>query len=93
MGLHVKKGLLDRLINRLIPKEIIKTRNYMEHYEWKQWVGFKKLHAVRRWDRYEGGYDTHIASCGVAQTQFDIFVEPPITTVKCKNCESKLIGK
>ena len=64
-----------------------------ETYEWKQWVGFKKLHAVRRWDRNEGGYDTHIASCGVAQTQFDIFVEPPIATLKCKNCERGLNGK
>ena len=66
MGLHVKKGLLDKLINRFIPKEITK-KNDMENCEWVQFSlhiipsrGSKVLHAVKV---YKGFRDNE-AICG-----------------------------
>ena len=63
------------------------TGNDMETYEWKQWIGFKRLHAVKWWERI----DNYISICGISQP-FG-FIEPPITQIKCKNCERKLNGK
>lgn len=59
----------------------------MDNYEWKQWIGFKRLHAVKWYKRI----DNYISVCGISQP-FD-FVEPPITQIKCKNCERELNEK
>lgn len=54
----------------------------MSNYEWKQWKGFKKLHAVEWWQRI----DNYISACSISQPNCE-FTEPPTTEIKCKRCE------
>lgn len=57
----------------------------MSGHAWKQWKGFKKLHAVKR---YEWSY---ISICGLYFFgDSDIFVEPITTDIECKNCKREL---
>lgn len=72
--------------------EIIKENinNYrcpvcMSGHAWKQWKGFKKLHAIKK---YKGGY---ISICGLYFFgDPDIFVEPITADIECKNCKREL---
>lgn len=56
----------------------------MDGNVWKQWKGFKRLHAVKWYDRI----DNYISACSISQP-YD-FVEPEKTNVKCKNCEREI---
>lgn len=53
-------------------------------YIWKQWKGFKKLHAIE----WHGRINNSISACRISQP-FDFVV--PSTDVKCKNCEREMM--
>ena len=66
----------------------------MENYEWKQCLGFNKLHATRELTGTNKGLMVTI--CGLSSIAG--YIEPPTAKIKCKNCErimklKKLIEK
>ena len=55
-------------------------------YEWEQCLGFNKLHATRELTGTNEGISVTI--CGLHSVAG--YIDPPITQIKCKNCEREL---